>query len=364
MRGIVDDSLLDTLPVAAIAAERLDNQRITTPGPRHAADLVAWFGAVQAQEITAAKWALALRMPHGATSSEVQRALDDGRIVRTHVMRPTWHFVAAADIHWMLELTAPRVRRALGFANRYYELDDAMCARATRIIGRALRDGESLTRAELGEHLSRAGIVAKGPRLAMLSIHAELEGVVCSGAARGKLQTYALLATRVPTVTRLARDEALAELTRRYFRSHGPATIRDFVWWSGLTTADARRGLEIAGGKRQEIGDCTYWTVAERPERRRPKATVHLLPIYDEYLVAYRDLQAVPRRSGSGGVLEQAVVAAGQVAGTWKPVARPGGLAVEVTAGRMLTRGERGALAAAAARYGRFVQVPVSVMIA
>jgi hypothetical protein len=352
------------LPVPAIAAERLHNQHITAPGSRQAAELVAWFGAVQAQEIPAAKWALGLRMPDGATATEIDRALDDGRIVRTHVMRPTWHFVAAGDIHWMLQLTAPRVHRALGFANRYYELDAATRTRAAKIIERALRDGESLTRAELGGCLSRAGLAAKGPRLAMLAIHAELQGIVCSGPARGKLQTYALLAGRVPTVTRLSRDEALAELTRRYFRSHGPATVRDFVWWSGLITADARRGLDIVGGERREIGACSYWTVAERPVRRRPKATVHLLPIYDEYLVAYRDLHAVPRRSGSGGVLEQAIVVAGQVAGTWKPAVRPDGVSVAVMTQRALTRHERRGLTDAAVRYGRFLQRPVSVIMA
>jgi hypothetical protein len=278
-------------------------------------------------------------------------------------MRPTWHFVAASDIHWMLQLTAPRVHQALGFANRYYELDAAMRTRAATIIERALSGGESLTRAELGARLARAGIAASGPRLAMLAIHAELEGVVCSGPSRGKLQTYALLATRVPTVTRLSRDEALADLTRRYFRSHGPATIRDFVWWSGLTTADATRGLEIVGGERQPIGACTYWAVPERPGTRRPKATVHLLPIYDEYLVAYRDLQAVPRQSGSGGILEQAIVVAGQIAGTWKPAAQSDGVSVEVRAQRALTRHEWRGLTDAAARYGRFLQTPVSVIM-
>jgi hypothetical protein len=301
-------------------------------------------------------------MRDGATDQEIERALDDGRIVRTHVMRPTWHFVAAADIHWLLDLTAPRVRRALAYAHRYFELDAATCTRATNIIERALGAGDSLTRAELGAHLARANIVASGPRLAMLAIQAELDGVICSGPRRGKLQTYALLSRRVPTVTRLPRDEALGELTRRYFRSHGPATIRDFVWWSGLTTVDAKRGLDIAAGEPQAIGTCTYWTVAERPAARRPEPTVHLLPIYDEYLVAYRDLHAVPRRMGSGGRLEQAVVVAGQVAGTWKPVARPGGLAVEVTPQRNLTRPQRRALAQAADRYGNFLETAVSVI--
>jgi hypothetical protein len=354
---------LAVLPNTSIAAQRLHNQRLTHPGPRQAADVVAWCGAVQAQEYQAAKWAVGLRMPEGATDTQVERAFNDGRIVRTHVLRPTWHFVAAADIHWMLELTAPRVHRALATANRYFEVDAATRARAARIFERALRDGESLTRAELGDRLSRAGVVAKSQRLALLAIHAELEGIICSGPQRGKLLTYMLLSTRVPIGRRLSRDEALAELTRRYFRSHGPATIRDFVWWSGLTTADARRGLEIAGARQEVIDPCTYWTVPDRVRANGSRASVHLLPIFDEYLVAYRDLHAVPRRSGSGGRLEQAVVAAGQIVGTWKAVGKPEGLVLEVTVQRPLTGNERRLLTEVAARYGRFLSAPVSVMI-
>ena len=227
-----------------IAVQRLDNQRLARQGPRDPADLVAWFGAVQAQDYPAAKWALALRMPDGTTDAGIERAFNDGRILRVHVMRPTWHFVAASDLHWMLELTAPRVHRALTYGYRKLALDLATRNRAAGVIERAVGGGQSLTRAELGACLARAGVVATGVRLALLTAHAELEKVICSGPQRGKQSTYALLAQRAADPTRLSRDEALAELTGRYFRSHGPATIRDFVWWSGLTIADAKRGLE------------------------------------------------------------------------------------------------------------------------
>ncbi len=228
-----------------IAEQRLLNQGITRPKTRTPEEVVAWLGAVQAQEYPFARWALGLRMPEGTTDSEIERAIDEGRILRTHVMRPTWHFVTPADVYWMLELTASRVHRTLATYNRRQGLTEDVMARGTKVFERALKDGQCLTRAELGARLERAGIMAKGVRLALLTIYAELEGVICSGPRRAGQLTYALLADRAPRPRRLSRDEALAELTLRYFRSHGPATIRDFVWWSGLLTADAKRGLEM-----------------------------------------------------------------------------------------------------------------------
>ena len=347
---------------AAIAAARLDNQGITAAPRRRPDGVVAWLGAVQAQDYPAAKWALALRMRDGTTGEAIDRALDEGRIIRTHVLRPTWHFVAPADLHWMLELTAPRVRQALAFANRYYELDAALRTRATSIFERALGRNENLTRLELGRCLSRAGLEVAGVRLALLTIHAELDAAICSGPLRGKHTTYALLPKRVPTPRRLPRDEALGELAKRYLQSHGPATIRDFVWWSGLTVGDARRALEIRRARQHTIDGLAYWIIDAAPPRGKPRPRVHLLPIYDEYLVAYRDLGAVPRGAGSRGRLQQAVVAAGQVAGTWKPVRATDGVVLEITADRRLSATERRSLQQAAVRYEQFLGVRVSLV--
>ena len=326
--------------------------------------MVAWFGAVQAQEYAAAKWALGLRMPAHATDEGIERAFNDGRILRTHVLRPTWHFVAAPDIRWMLELTSPRVHRALAYAHRYYELDATIRTRAAALFEQALGGGQHLTRAELGACLARAGMAASGTRLALLTIHAELEGVMCSGSKRGTQQTYAHLVKRAPHARRLARDEALAELTRRYFRSHGPATLRDFVWWSGLTTADASRGVEMAGARNEAIDGHTYWTYGPATMGAAPGGFVHLLPGYDEYLVAYRDHLAVPRPTASRGPLSRAVIAAGYVAGTWNAVRTAGGVALEVSPLRLLSGRERRALSGAGSRYGHFLNATASIRIA
>jgi hypothetical protein len=353
-----------------VRAQRLHNQYITRPGRRRPADLVAWLGAVQAQEYPAAKWALALRMANGVTDAQIERAFDEGRILRTHVMRPTWHFVTPSDIRWMLELTAPRVHRAMSSYNRALGLDGATLARGARLFERALGEGRSLTRAELGAHLARAGLPAQGPRLAHLAMHAELEGVICSGPRRGRQFTYALLAERAPGAARLSRDEALAELARRFLRSHGPATIRDFVWWSGLVTADARRGIEANRARSQPIDGLTYWTLRGAPDAGEPPDSVHLLPIYDEYIVAYRDRGAVShgqttiRLQGGGQVtFQHALVIGGRVTGTWRTRQQKPAIVVDVSPLRRLTGPERGALAVEAERYGRFLDAPVALSI-
>src|SRR4051812_20387792 len=204
-----------------IAAERLHRQRLTRPGTPDAAELVEWFGAVQAQEYGAAKWALAQRMRGAITDAHIERAFSEGRILRTHLMRPTWHFVSASDIRWLLELTAPRVHQALTFARKHYGLTDDLHRRAARVIERALEKEECLTRAEVADRLARAGIAITGVHLALVTTYAELEGIICSGPRRGKQSTYMLLVRRAPLANPYSRDEALTELTTRYFRSHG-----------------------------------------------------------------------------------------------------------------------------------------------
>ena len=325
---------------------------------------------MQAQEYEPAKWALGLRMRDGV-EAEVERALEEGRILRTHVMRPTWHFVSAADIRWLQRLTAPRVQRMVAPQNRRLELDAATLRRATVIFERSLRDRQYLTRAELSERLGRAGLTMSGQRLAHAAMHAELECVICSGPRRGKQQTYALVAERAPAARELSRDEALEELTRRYFRSHGPATVRDFVWWSGLSTADARRGLQMVGATCHEVDGYSYWTTPPGRAGECPRDRAHLLPIYDEYVVAYRDRALVPHgppeiasSAGHTVTFRHALVSAGAIVGTWELARTSASHSISVTPLRPLTAQERRGVLEAAAGYGRFAGVPVAAAIA
>jgi len=353
---------------ARIAKRRLANQFLTRTGPRRPADVVSWFGAVQVQEFEAAKWALGLRMRDGIGDADVERAFGEGRILRTHVMRPTWHFVAPQDIRWLLGLTAPRVHRAMSVYRRQLELDARTLARGTAVIERAL-DGRHLTRAEIAERLKRARLDLKGVRLAHVMMYAELEAVVCSGPRRGKAFTYALLDERAPHGQRFSRDEALAELSRRYFTSHGPATIRDFVWWSGLTTIDARRSLEMNKTVSESVDGLMYWTMAREAPHASDDRFAHLLPVYDEYLVAYRDRTAVPHGpsmfswSSRPATFQHAFVIAGQVAGTWRPTREAESVHVRIALLRRLSRREQRALADSARHYERFLSQPVKLAV-
>jgi winged helix DNA-binding protein len=342
-----------------VAARRLSRQFISHTGPQRPEAIVKRLGAIQAQEFEPALWGVGLRMRDGATATHVERAFTDGRILRTHVMRPTWHFVARDDIRWMQALTAPRVQRIAASYNRRLELDARTLTRALRIFERALRGERFLTRLELADVLRHDGLTVTGQRLAHVTMHAELEAVICSGPKRGNRSTYALIAERAPKAPLLSRDEALATLSRRFFESHGPATIRDFVWWSGLTTADAKRGLEINRARREEINGLAYWTVGSSPRSAPRDACAHLLPIYDEYLVAYRDRQAVPHwPAGSTpgrGLLafQHAVVIDAHVAGTWRLEQNH---TVNVVPLRQFTARESRAVADAVHRYERFRQ--------
>lgn len=277
-----------------ILRQRLAQQHLLEPRHTRAVDVVAMFGAVQAQDYYGAKWAVGQRMTQ-ATDALLDDAFNAGDILRTHVLRPTWHFVTPQDIRWLLELTAPRVHAAGAFMYRKLELDDSLFRQCEKILARALRDGKHATREELGATLRRAGIIGVGQRLAYLVMHAELEGVLCSGARRGKQFTYALLEERAPRALRLERERALYELTRRYFATRGPATVNDFVWWSGLTMKDAQRGIELCNSEltRESFEDRVYWFVPSTYRTGSQSPRAHLLPNYDEYFIGYRDRSAL-----------------------------------------------------------------------
>ena len=346
---------------SSIISERLRNQRLSSPTFKQPADVVRWFGAVQAQEFNAAKWALGLRM-RTATNAVIEEAFNRGDIVRTHLLRPTWHFVAPEDIRWLLELTGPRVNLRCGSAFRQYELDAAVLKRTNSIITKALSGGKHLTRAELKTILNRAGIAADDSvRMGHILIRAELDGVVCSGPLLGKQFTYALLEERVLPGKKLSRDEALAELTRRYFASHGPATLADFVWWSGLTTNDAREGIALVDRhlRKLSINETTYWTSDGRPTVERDVGA-HLLPAYDEYTVAYKDRAVVFHSEAASqlsvwGVLGPTVIVDGRIIGTWKSTAGKGSITITLNSPKTLTRFEKQAITKTAETYAAFL---------
>ncbi|MFE0152383.1 winged helix DNA-binding domain-containing protein [Nonomuraea sp. NPDC059007] len=328
------------------------------------AEVVGWFGALQAQDYHPAKWAVAQRLGPGVTDADLDRAFDDGAILRTHVLRPTWHFVARADLRWLLELTAPRVHALNGYAYRRGELDGPLLRRTADLIADAVAGGNHLTRTEIAALLARHGIVARGFRLGYILIHAELERVICSGPLRGALHTYALFEERAPRAASLEREAALAELVRRFFASHGPATAKDLAWWSSLTRADIATGLSLVGEALEstDADGVTYWSAPGHDPVPAASPEVRLLQAYDEYIVGYRqskyllDLGGLTPAAPDRPALPNGVVVVDtQVAGRWKRTVRGGAVMVEAVLYRPFDAAERAALQAAADELGAFL---------
>lgn len=371
------DSRNDGGIVSDVAGRRLRTQRLTGEPFASAVEAVGWLGAVQSQDYSGAKWALGQRT-RGVTDADVDRLFDQGAILRTHVMRPTWHFVLPGDVRWLLELTAPRIRATMAYYDRQLEVNPAVLKRSHTVLEATLRSGSYRTRSELGAALERSGIPASGQRLGHLLLHAELDAVVVSGPRRGRQFTYALLDDRAPDARRLDRDAALAELARRYFTGHGPAQVQDFAWWSGLTVADAKRGLALVGPAlaHEVIAGKSYWSSPDlRPAgapRRDGAPIVHLLPNYDEFLVAYRDRTAAldPARAfdtapfPNGSILAHVVVLNGQVWGGWKRRVEGRQVVVELGPLDVLDAAGAAALQGAANDLARFLGFPVTMAVA
>ena len=356
------------MPNPDIARRRLASQRLSATTFTTPVEVVSWLGAVQAQEYPGAQWGLAQRM-HEPTAAQVDDALASGAIVRTHILRPTWHFVAAADIRWMLALSGPRVSTTMASYYRNYGLESAHFRRAQKAFARALAGGH-LTRDKLRTVIQRTGVPNEGVRFSFVLMQAELDGVICSGPRQGKQFTWALLDDRIPAGAARTRDAALAELARRYFTSRGPAAVRDFVWWSGLTTKDARSGIELAGGSLAEevIDGERYWSAPDPQPTPRRRGTAYLLPLYDEYLIAYRDRSAsvAPgdgKRIMDIGGFSAPLVIDGRVVASWKRTVVGGSVSVAVTPFVTLTPEQRRAIAAAVRRYGAFLAVDASLNV-
>ena len=351
-----------------IAYRRLANQHVSgSPLPDPVA-VVAHHGAMQAQEYAVAKWSVGQRTT-GVTDTEVQAAIDDGRILRTHALRPTWHFIAARDIGWIQALTGPRVHAFNAYYYRTHQMDDAFAATTNALITGALRGGNYLTRKELAAVLAGAGIEATGNKLAYIVLRAELDGLIANGPMRAKQHTYALISERAPDAITLTPDEALAELTRRYFASHGPATVKDFAWWSSLTQSQIKKGLALVGSGLEsfELDGLRFWYAPAPAPPPPPRPDVSLLQGYDEYFVAYTATRWVSNLAGrelsapNENTLVHAVTVDSQVRALWRRIVEPKRQLAELTVNGSLTATQRKAVEKAFGRYAAFTGVPVTI---
>jgi hypothetical protein len=359
-----------------LISHRMTSQWITPPAghPHTPAEVVSYLGAVQAQDYAMSKWAVGLRSGN-TTHEEVEQAIDRGLILRTHVLRPTWHLVHPEDIRWMLALSASRIRAAGAGQIRNVELDDKIFRRSGKIIEKALAKDRHLTRTELMSRLGSAGIATNDIRSAYIMMWAELDGLVCNGPRQGKQFTYALLEERVPPVPKLSRDESLARLALRYFSSHGPATLHDFAWWGGLLLSDAKKGMEMNDGHWHtiSIGAKKYWftdTSASSSERLMPdtssgqrsrsSSTAHLLPAYDELIISYTDRSALfdaatERRFVTGnGLFRPAILIDAKLVGCWSRTEKSGKTTITQDLFQPVSKRAGQAIAAASRRYQTF----------
>jgi hypothetical protein len=320
-------------------------------------DVVRWFGAVQGQDVLASLWALGLRVP-SSTEGEIEKAIEDGEILRTWPMRGTIHYVPAEDARWMLDLMTPRI--VAGSAKRYrdLDLDEKAFERAREEIGAILEGGKVVARPDLMRHLESRGICTSGQRGYHILYHLAQQGFLCLGPREGKQPTVVLLDEWVSESRNLTREESLAEIATRYFRSHGPATLHDFVWWTGLTVADCRAAMDSISSRLEEWknGDRTLWHMPTRDESEPER--VMLLPFVDEYTVGYRDRSdflkpEYTERAFHG--LMSVVISDGEIIGMWKRKLAAKRVAVDLDLFRDLDGDERRSLNNVLRRYGEFL---------
>ena len=303
-----------------ITSTRLSAQHLAIPTSVTVQKLVSWMGAMQAQSHTMMPWAVGVRVA-GCTFADVERAINRGQIIRTHVLRPTWHLIDVRDAAWMLDLSAPQIKRSVEARWRELELDARTVDRALKVIAKALQKSNFLDRNRLAELLEKNGIATGSQRMPHILVFAEIEKRICSGPLVNGRHTYALFEERVPARKNPSREEALERLALRYFTSHGPATLQDFLNWSGLPVSDGRHGLESVKGELQSDPSGKLWF---RDSNANIGRRVLMLPAFDEYIIGYKDRSAVlPAQHrnvviSKNGMFWPIIVVDGQVVGQWK----------------------------------------------
>jgi len=312
-----------------ITALRLHGHFLSSPLSGAPGKLIEEMGAVQAQDFAMAKWALGIRLS-GCGNQEIMEAYNRGEILRTHILRPTWHFVSPVNIRWMLLLSAEKIKSSSKSRDRDLGITEELYGRTNRIIRKALEGNKCLTKDALAAEIEKAKIKTESAYMTHYMMRAEVEGIVCSGALEGASQTYALLEERVPACPVLSKEEALARLVRIYFTTRCPATLQDFCWWSNLSLTEAKRGLSAVKPELfpEKIAGQTYWFAHACNPKDDASNRVFLLPAFDEYIISYRDRSAAlleeemqSKAISSNGVFRPTVVANGKVVGLWKKAA-------------------------------------------
>ncbi len=355
-----------------ISLMRLANQQVLQSEFKSAKGLLEWMGAMQAQDYNMAKWAAGIRLP-GSSEQMIEAALEKADVVRTHLMRPTWHLVSSENIYWMLALTAPQIITGLKSRHRDLELDESIFKKTHEVLRKVLAAGNHLTRDELTVAIEKAKIPVDSSRMNHILLRGELDGIICNGIKKGKKISYALLQERVKPKKILSIDEALIKLATLYFTSHGPATLQDFVWWSGLNVSQARKGMEAIKPTfiSEKINEQVYLFSSNTKTIKQD--SIFLLPAYDEFLISYRDRKAslpfehLTKTVSDNGIFRPIVVVNGQVVGLWTRAAKINKMKIEIMfLSQKLTgknKVKKDLLEEAAQRFGTFLKQPVELKI-
>lgn len=362
--------ILITMTKSDIVKNRLSNLQISKSTCQTPEQIVSLLGAIQSQDYSGASWAVGLRLK-GAHHSQIDRAFDAGKILRTHALRPTWHFVSPEDIRWMIELNAPQVKKIMNYYNKKLELNDRLFAKSNTLIAGFLKGRNFQTRTEIGKLLNRNGIQATGQRLGHIVGWAELDGIICSGPRRGKQFTYALVSEVAPDAKSIPREKSISKLARIFFTTRGPATVRDFSKWSGLNMADSRQGLDEIKTELEllVIGENRYYfSRATRKNTPAPPLAL-LLPNYDEYISSYSDYSVISE-PGQRKNLDQIgnaafwnhVIIRGMVAGSWRRIFKPKEVEIELALQMEITPEEKKAVEKEADKFSEFWGLKVKLL--
>ncbi len=351
-----------------ILSTRLSNHHLLGDKFKTPEEVVGWLGAVQSQDFQPAKWCLGLRMKN-PSDEEITKAFNEGRILRTHVMRPTWHFVPAEDILWMQDLTSQRVKKLMTYYEKRLEITEDLLEKTNKIITQALSNKNFLTRLELKTILSDSKIKADTQRLGHIVSTAELDGLIASGPLRDKQHTYALITDRAPQAKHLDRDAALATIALRYFQSHGPAQIKDFAWWSGLTMKESSEGLASIKSRVEKMtkeGKDYYFIGSENINSDK---SAFVFSVYDEYFIGYTDRSLIMDEENKkkmaavgNALLTSLIVINGKIEGSWKRKLKKDKIEIKLNTFRNLNLSEKSQVNEAVKDYEKFLGLPVTLL--
>ena len=353
--------------IVDIANSRLSSQQITTTKFTSPKEIVSWMGVIQSQDYAMSKWAIGCRLPN-STEQIISKAIDKGEIIRTHILRPTWHLVAAEDIYWLLELTAPQIKSILKSSHKQLEITPAILTKTNKLITAALANNNHLTREELISVLEKRNIATDGNRASHIILYAELEGLICSGSSKEDKQTYALLSDRVLKPPPITREAALEKLANKYFTSHGPATLQDFINWSGLSITDARKSIEMIQSTfvSEKIGQEIYWIPTYFSPPKKDKV-VYLLPAFDEYIIGYKNRSGMLSSANykkvisNNGLFYPTIVINGQVTGSWKRVIKKDTVLIATSLFQPHTNSQKKTIEEEANKFGQFLDKKVII---